>query len=110
MNDVSVVNDVKLGLAGNLALVVKGRPIKGDVVSLPFAWSSGSIYEWLGPTIKSTALSVRIGDVIVGIKNLNFILTHEEYTAVATTLPIAFGHLGGANSTCRRQDPNSSLL
>ena len=43
MDDVTVVNDMELGLAGNLSLVVEERPIKSNVVGLPFARSTRSV-------------------------------------------------------------------
>ena len=90
----SVVYDVKLGLSRNLAFVVKNRTMESHAVSLPFTGPAGGVYEGLGPAVKSAALSVRIGDVIVGIKNLNFVLSHEKDSAVALPLTTSFGYLG----------------
>ena len=51
MNDMSVVHHVKLGLADDLTLIIKDRPMKGDVISLPFPRPTRRIDKWLGPTV-----------------------------------------------------------
>ena len=94
MDHMSVVHHVKLGLADDLTLIIKDRPMKGDVISLPFPRPTRRIDEWLGPAVQSSALSVRISDVLEGIKNLYLILPHQKDPAVSATLTASLGHLG----------------
>ena len=64
-----------------------------DVVTLPLTGLAGSIHEWLGSTIKRSGLPISVGLVLVAIKDLNLVSSHQENSAVATPLAAAL-HFG----------------
>ena len=90
VNDMAVVNDVEFGAADDLALVVKFRAGEGDVVGLPLTGFAAGIDEWYGTTVEGAALAVGVCLIVVAVEHLDFVLTHEEDTAIASSLTIAF--------------------
>ena len=87
MNHMTIVNDMKFCLSGNLSLIVKHWTMKSNIISLPLSWSTTGIHQRLGPSVQGSALPVRISDILVGIQNLDFILPHKKDPAVSTPLP-----------------------
>ena len=91
----AVVDDGKSGASGDFAFFVKDRAVEGDVIGLPLAGFATGIHQRLGTTIQSAALAVGIGDVFIAIEHLDFVLSHQKDSAIATALARALD-LGGS--------------
>ena len=65
------------------------------VIGLPFTGLPRSIHHWRRLFIDGATLAIEIGFILIGIKNLDFISIHQEYTAIATTLAAPLNFLGG---------------
>src|SRR4051794_23410700 len=61
-----------------------------DVVALPLAWCTASIDQRRILAIDRPGGAIRVGRVIVTIKHLDLVKTHQEHTAIAASLAIAF--------------------
>ena len=90
VDDDTIVNDMEFRASGDFTFFVKDWAVECDVVGLPFAGFTAGINEGFGTTVEGSALTVRIGLVLVAVEHLNFILTHEKDAAVTASLTVAF--------------------
>src|SRR5713226_4058139 len=77
---------VKNGFASGaeqLASLIKTRPVKDDIVSLPLAGRARRVHQWWILTVDSGCLAISISFVFVGIEYLNFVEAHQKDAAVA---------------------------
>ena len=91
VDDYAVMDDMKFRLSGDFTFFVKDRAMECDVVSLPLAGFTAGVDEGFGAAVGSASLSVWVGDVLVAIEHLNFILPQEKNTAIPAPLAGALG-------------------
>src|SRR5713226_709483 len=84
---------VKNGFASGaeqLASLIKTRPVKDDIVSLPLAGRARSVYQRWVLAIDCRSLAVRVSLALVGVQDLRLVETLQEDTAVSAVLAFAF--------------------
>lgn len=69
----------------------KNRTSEDDVVGLPFGGFFNTVNIRRELFVDGTALTFKVGRILVRIENLKFIVIHEENTAITTTLTFSIG-------------------
>jgi len=82
----AILEDGERGLSRDLAVLIEERAMIDDVITLPLTRLAAGVGERDGPAVQRGTLAVRIGLVVVGIEDLDLILSVQEHTAVAPAL------------------------
>ena len=77
MNQDTIMENGKGCPLHDLTVITKYRPMKNNVVALPFpGFTTGIHIRFLTP-IQCTRLAIRIGAVPIAVQDLHFVLPHE---------------------------------
>ena len=88
LDEDTILEDCEACLAVNFA-IFEGGAMEDNVIGLPFAGFFAGINERRISAIKSAALAVGVGFIVIIIEDLDFVNFHEEDTGVAAALGIA---------------------
>ena len=63
--------------------------LEQNVVGLPFTWLSTSVDRGRLLFINRSALAIKVGRVVEGVEDLDFVSAHHVYAAIAAPLPFS---------------------
>ena len=72
-----------------VAAVIEPGSCKRNVIGLPFTGAAGCIDTRRKLSVKRCRHPICIGSIIVAVEDLNFVFSHQEYTAVAALLALS---------------------
>ena len=95
VDDHSVVNDGDVGFLGELTAFIPEWGLPDDVVGLPFAGRAGGVHERGLLTVDGGGLAVGVGQVVVGVEDLDLVFAVDVDAVIAAPLTFT-DHDGGS--------------
>src|SRR5262245_52920489 len=95
MQDHSVMDDGDIGFFNDLLGGIPARRLEDDVVTLPLSRGFAGVHQRRDLAIEGATLAIRVGGILVGIKDLHLVDAIEKNPAVAAALAVALD-LGGS--------------
>ena len=89
MNEHAIVEHGDEGGRSQRAVGIEARRLEADIVALPLPWRQRGINARRRLQIDRAGLPIYIGRILPTVQHLKFELRVQEYSAIATRLPIA---------------------
>src|SRR5206468_10703315 len=94
LNEDAVMNHGEVRRRYHLAIPIHARSAKENVVALPLTWFATRVHQRDVLLVNARRLSIRESAIVVGVEDLNLIVSLKKYAAVAPLLSFAFDFCG----------------